>query len=476
MMTIAASNCVLPTAQSICRYHVRVNEIGLNIEGMYCDHCASTVEKAIRTVSEVSNVRMEGNVAWITFSGALQPALARACEAVGDAGYGADAKHVITPRGDGRATARLKAIGTFALIVAGIIVAAQALEALVGYNVFNAIPAVDSSLTYGALFSTGLLTGLHCLSMCGALNLAAATSGQASGIANADMAPSVRTKRSRPSLSPVAYNLGRLISYTSLGALAGAAGAVFGIDKRVSTALILIAGVIMMLMALRMAGIVNMRMPFPRIAAFERLRARGKRSGAPFVMGLANGLMPCGPLQSMQLYAIGTGDAAAGAAAMFLFCLGTIPFMLAIGYSARALGARSKAIIAKAAAAFMFTLAASMVGRGLVFAGVDLTAPLSNTQVVQAQVAPDRQIAEFDLSFDNYADISLKKGIPAQLVINVDAEKLTGCNNKVVIDEWGIEQALEPGRNIIEFTPDKSGTYVYSCWMRMITNTIEVSD
>ena len=42
-----------------------------------------------------------------------------------------------------------------------------------GYNIFNVIPNIDSSITYGMLFVTGLLTSIHCISMGGAINLVA---------------------------------------------------------------------------------------------------------------------------------------------------------------------------------------------------------------------------------------------------------------------------------------------------------------
>lgn len=41
---------------------------------------------------------------------------------------------------------------------------------------------------------------------------------------------------------------------------------------------------------------------------------------------MSNGLMPCGPLQTMQLYALSTGSAINGALSMFIFSLGTVYF------------------------------------------------------------------------------------------------------------------------------------------------------
>ncbi|MBO7701531.1 MAG: cupredoxin domain-containing protein, partial [Eggerthellaceae bacterium] len=113
---------------------------------------------------------------------------------------------------------------------------------------------------------------------------------------------------------------------------------------------------------------------------------------------------------------------------------------------------------------------------GLAIAGIDITRPIVGGDIVHAQLFDGVQVAEFDLSFDSYANISVKKGVPVQLVINADADKLTGCNNEIVIDEWNIDKKLSPGRNVIEFTPDEAGTFTYSCWMHMITNTIQVTD
>lgn len=65
------------------------------------------------------------------------------------------------------------------------------------------------------------------------------------------------------------------------------------------------------------------------------LRQRG-----PFLLGLVNGLMPCGPLQAMQVYAVATGSAAADALSLFAFCLGTVPLMFVAGSVIAALKAR----------------------------------------------------------------------------------------------------------------------------------------
>ena len=100
-----------------------------------------------------------------------------------------------------------------------------------GFNVFNAIPTIDSNITYGMLFITGLLTSIHCISMCGAINLMAV----------------VNTSSKRNLKRPILYNLGRLISYTFIGGLVGLVGSVISISNTISGIIIIIASILMFL-------------------------------------------------------------------------------------------------------------------------------------------------------------------------------------------------------------------------------------
>lgn len=63
-------------------------------------------------------------------------------------------------------------------------------------------------------------------------------------------------------------------------------------------------------------------------------------NAARFCSAWLTGLMPCGPLQAMQVYAVATGSAAAGALSLFAFCLGTVPLMFVAGSAIAALKTR----------------------------------------------------------------------------------------------------------------------------------------
>lgn len=62
--------------------------------------------------------------------------------------------------------------------------------------------------------------------------------------------------------------------------------------------------------------------------------------GKPFLLGLANDIMPCGPLQSIQIPALASESPISGALSILAFSLGTVPFMFGLGALVSALGKR----------------------------------------------------------------------------------------------------------------------------------------
>ena len=95
----------------------------------------------------------------------------------------------------------------------------------------------------------------------------------------------------------------------------------------------ILSGVFMVIMGLNMLNVIpwlkKINPHMPKIFGRKIQGSKGKHG--PFIVGLLNGLMPCGPLQAMQLYALGTGSFLMGAASMFVFSLGTVPLMFGFG-------------------------------------------------------------------------------------------------------------------------------------------------
>jgi len=93
-----------------------------------------------------------------------------------------------------------------------------------------------------------------------------------------------------------------------------------------------------------------------------------------------------------------------------------------------------------------------------------------------ASVSGTVQTVNSSVTASGYEPITVKPGVPVKWIINVAAQDLTGCNKSMTIPEYGITKDLAPGKNIIEFTPTKPGTFTYTCWMGMISSTINVVD
>jgi plastocyanin domain-containing protein len=84
------------------------------------------------------------------------------------------------------------------------------------------------------------------------------------------------------------------------------------------------------------------------------------------------------------------------------------------------------------------------------------------------------QIVNSTLQSGRYPAITVKAGIPVKWIINAPQGSVNGCNNRMYINEYGVEHQFKTGENIIEFTPSKAGRFTYSCWMGMIQSSITV--
>lgn len=91
-----------------------------------------------------------------------------------------------------------------------------------------------------------------------------------------------------------------------------------------------------------------------------------------------------------------------------------------------------------------------------------------------AIVNDEVQRVETVLQPGGYEEITVRQGIPVEWTIIVEEKNLNGCNNEILIPAYGIDIKLQPGDNIIQFTPEKAGTVPYSCWMGMIRSSINI--
>lgn len=330
---------------------------------------------------------------------------------------------------------------------------------------FNFIPSVNQSMSYGMLFFIGLLTSVHCIAMCGGINLSQSIDKNSNEVSLLG-----RIK------SPILYNTGRVISYTVIGGIVGIIGQVLSPTGFFKGVIALIAGLFMVIMGLNMLNIFpklrkfNIKMPTFIIKRISKLKIKN----SALYVGLLNGLMPCGPLQSMQIYALGTDTAIEGALSMMFFSLGTVPLMIGVGIFSTFLSKSFAKQMIRVGATLVLVLGVVMFNRGLNLAGVSTDFFNSTHAENIAIVQEEKQIVYSKISSGSYPTITVQEGIPVEWNIKVGDKDLNGCNNPITLPSYGVEKELEVGDNIISFTPEKEGKYVYTCWMGMISGTIEV--
>ena len=383
----------------------------------------------------------------------------------------------------------------------------------------SAFPTAEAGMGYGMLFVVGLITSLHCIAMCGGINLSQNLRGgntlsvQTAAGSSAPPLTGFPVHREEPNRVPkpalgfllpaIFYNGGRVISYTLTGTVVGALGSVITVSGRFQGVVQLAAGVFMVIMGINMLGLFpalrrfSPRLPniFPK--NMDRQKAASK---SPLLVGLLNGLMPCGPLQAMQIYALSTGSPLSGGISMFLFSMGTVPLMFGIGALSSALsGAKGRAFshqVMKAGAILVTVMGMTMVTYGFGLSGVSFdivdraiaainpfalignetsaTRPGTADETFAPVIENGVQLVNSTLSPGRYPAITVQQGIPVRWTISAPQGSINGCNNRMIIREYGIEHRFASGNNVIEFTPERAGRFSYSCWMGMIRSSITV--
>lgn len=469
----------------------------LYIDGMTCINCQTRIQNALKKQSGITQatVSYETGTANVSFDPSAI-SLEQIQHLIDELGYSALTKKA----------SRTKIVCRI-LCELGIIVLLYFV--LQHFDILNYLaPAslADAQMGYGMLFVIGLITSVHCIAMCGGINLSQTLQKKTESSASVSRAMFQNA---------LAYNAGRVISYTIIGGILGGIGALTGMAGTLQTSslfqglLKLLAGGLMVVMGINMLGL------FPGL---RRLRLRPhlghllsrllphcqrvhpnnqdsekksdkdalvlRKPKTPFIIGLFNGLMPCGPLQSMQIVALASANVVTGALSMFFFALGTIPLMLGFGSIVAGLGKRFTKQVLKCGAILVVVMGLSMMSQGTALSGINSkisTLLPSKTESVAAASDSDTavekdgvQYVSSTLESGHYPDITVKADVPVKWTIHADKSSINGCNYKILLPDFDAECVFEVGDNTIEFTPQKTGVYTYICWMGMITGKIYV--
>ena len=422
------------------------------VRGMTCASCEKRIEKVVLSLENVYSAKAHQSTGKLEVEFNGEPNKAAVSHAITTSGY-------IVADNQGKETGIILALG---IILAAIYFIGNA------FGIFNFIPPMEAGLGLGMLFLAGLVTSLHCVAMCGGIALS-----QQARVA--DVNSRSFWVKNKPGLL---YHGGRVVSYTLIGGVIGSLGSLVSLSPLSKGIFFAAAGILMVLLGVKMLGIFpwldKVKIKLPRIIpglAMAKFRGKG-----PFFVGLANGFMPCGPLQTMQLYALGTGSALMGALSMMVFSLGTVPLMFAFGALSQFFNREWQLRLVKVSALLVVLFGSVMTLRAFEITGFsgNVATALTPPEVSETKSTEEVQYVSFDLRPGYYQPITVKKGIPVKWTINASEESLNGCNYRLIIPSLGLGKTLAPGVNLIEFTPQTAGIISYTCWMGMISSSIKV--
>lgn len=168
------------------------------------------------------------------------------------------------------------------------------------------------------VFLSSLAGSLHCVAMCGPLV------GMHGGARSLRLA--------------LVHSLGRLLTYVTLGSVAGLVGGAVNLAGDLASiqhGATIVAGVVIVGWGLYTIGVARgwLRAASHGGALFQHglVQLRGRRAVTrAALIGVLTGLLPCGWLWAFVVTAAGTGHAATGAFVMLLFWLGTVPAMTGV--------------------------------------------------------------------------------------------------------------------------------------------------
>ena len=205
-------------------------------------------------------------------------------------------------------------------------------------------------------FLMGLLGSVHCIGMCGPLVMAL---------------PISHKNNFQKTAALFLYHAGKITSYALLGVLFGLFGSqfpIFGLQKNISivigiSMLLYVAYVFVLKPKHLQLGLFNGLYNYI-VKALSKL-FKSKRTGAFYIIGILNGLLPCGMIYLALSSAMATQHILSGGLLMAFFGLGTVPALLMVALGGQYMGFAFRRQLQKLLPVFIFGMGVLLILRGL---------------------------------------------------------------------------------------------------------------
>jgi len=333
------------------------------------------------------------------------------------------------------------------------------------FSLFDFSGWLNQKFSWPLALLVGLIAGIStCLALVGGLVLGLAANY------SKDHPTATRQQKFRPQLF---FNLGRISGFFILGGILGALGSILKPSPLFNGLLTVLVALVLFLLGFRLLEI------FPGLKRLELAlpKSWGKKikTNNPLLLGGLTFFLPCGFTQAMQVYALSSGNFLNGGLIMFLFALGTAPGLLGIGGLSSLFRGQQAKTFFKIAGGIVIFFALINFNNGLTLIRVSAN---YNSQLITknipSETQDDLQIVRMTESRRGYTpnQFTIIKDRPVRWLI--EAEAPYSCASALIVPSLKIEKQLQPGENIIEFTPTKAGRIPFSCSMGMYTGSFLV--
>lgn len=220
----------------------------------------------------------------------------------------------------------------------------------------------------------GLISSLHCIGMCGPIAM---------------MLPVDRGNAAKKIIQIVTYHLGRLIAYATIGFVFGLVGKGFFIAGMQQKLSIFIGLFMILIILIPEKSFSNYNFSKPVFRLISKIKQvlgsqfKNKSFKSFLIIGLLNGLLPCGMVYVALFGAIAMQSTSLGILYMVLFGLGTVPLMSSVVYINSFLTVPVRNKIQKVIPYVVVLIGALFILRGLGL-GIPYVSPSNMSLFVQA--------------------------------------------------------------------------------------------
>ena len=325
-----------------------------HVHGMHCPACTLLIEETFKELPNVAGVHASLAEHQVTVTGDFSQPPERIAEKLTELvkAHGYTISLEKSQKGVGWADF-VYALPLALVIIVGFL-------ALQKMGLTNLITSSDVS--YGTAFVLGLIASVStCLAVVGGLVLSLSA---------------ISAKEGGTWRTQTLFHVGRLGGFFILGGTVGVLGNSLHLGLTANIALGIIVALVMLILGINLLDVFHftkrLQLTLPKI--FSRHVVAGSKHDhylAPVLVGIGTFFLPCGFTQSMQLYALSTGDFMTGALTMLVFALGTLPVLALLSFGSLNIAHKPwKGIFFKTAGLIVIALALLNLSNALATAGI----------------------------------------------------------------------------------------------------------